>query len=106
MKEEIKEENISRIQKPENAKYVINVTTEDERDLVCFLRKPNKKEISMILNESRKPDFDILSLGERLLRSCFLAGDEEILTDEDALISASIQASNIVTILDGNLKKL
>lgn len=74
----------------------------------AYLRKSDAKVVSTAMTQMRLQgeNFDMLSIGEMILRQLFVGGDQEILMDQDVLISASIQAFSLVQILESKIKKI
>lgn len=104
MRNEPIEEN--KVEIPNGATSIIEVEA-NGKIYSCYLRDLNKSEIGYFLNKIRNnPDFDIIELGEQILRKTFISGDNEILLNEKMLISASIQASNTIEIYNSTLKKI
>jgi hypothetical protein len=50
-------------------------------------------------------EMDSIGAGQWILETCWIEGDEEIKTDMDLLIAASLQAVTLVNIYDGEIKK-
>ncbi len=92
-----------KIQTPEGT--FCTITVEDKH---CFLKKPNKKTLGTVLpmltpTDGKEPNF--ITIGEIVLRECFIGGDEEFLFDDDFVIAASLQAITLVTFKIATLKK-
>lgn len=100
-------ENLEK-QMPEGTAYIINVK-KDDKTYTVYLREADKKVISTAFSQMRnvkKENFDMIAIGEMILRSCFLGGDVEILNDAKLLISASLQCYELIEIYDAEIKKI
>ena len=100
-------ENLEK-QMPEGTAYIINVK-KDDKTYTVYLREADKKVISTAFSQMRnvsKENFDMIAIGEMILRSCFLGGDVEILNDAKLLISASIKCYELIEIYDAEIKKI
>lgn len=83
-------------------KDVYQITVDDK---VCYMRKPNRKDLSyaMVASSGGK---DIIKMQEVLLNNCWLGGDEEIRTDDEYFFAASAQVSGLMEAKNAELKKL
>ncbi len=72
-------------------------------DKTAYLRKPDRKALSAasILGKT-----DPLKYNEILLNNCWLAGDEEIKTDDSLFLGVSAKLAEIIEIKDAEIKKL
>ena len=69
----------------------------------CLLRKPNRKELSYASVAGKD---NPLRFNETILNACWLAGDEEIKTDDTLFLSASAKIADIIEIKEAELEKL
>lgn len=93
---------------PAGTAYDITVT-KDGREYHAYLKEADKATISLAMSKMRnvnKDNFDMIEIGELILRKCFLGGDVEIITEDKLLISASIQAYELIEIYDSTIKKI
>ncbi|GAA4349803.1 hypothetical protein GCM10023185_06830 [Hymenobacter saemangeumensis] len=69
----------------------------------CYLKQPNRVVVAraMSLLAQHKP----LEAGEFILENCHVGGSQEVLSDERLKMSASMQAVQLVELLDGELVK-
>ncbi|AHJ98931.1 DNA binding protein [Hymenobacter swuensis] len=69
----------------------------------AYLKEPGRVVVAraMSLIAQSKP----LEAGEFILENCFVGGDQTILENEKFKMSASMQAVQLVELLDGELKK-
>lgn len=70
---------------------------------VCYLRKPNRKELSYASTAGRN---DPLKFNEVILNQCWLDGDEEIKTDDALFLGVSGQIAQLVEVKEAEIKKL
>lgn len=91
-----------RYTKPENSVYTIEL---EKRDLICYLREPNRKDISSVLPLLSGKKKDIVGAGEIILRNCFMLGDDEFLNDDKVILTAAIQCAALIQIEEATLKK-
>jgi hypothetical protein len=59
----------------------------------CYLRKPDRKVLSLAMKSSQK---NPLAFNEVILRHCWLAGDMEIQTDDELFMSISQELDKLV----------
>lgn len=69
----------------------------------CLLRKPSRKELSYASVAGKD---NPLRFNETILNACWLAGDEEIKTDDTLFLSASAKIADIIEIKEAELEKL
>lgn len=102
---ENKEQEIVRVA-PEGTETTIEVTDADGKVYYAYLRKIDKKTLSTALSNMYSPDsIDMITIGEIVLRSLMISGDQEILEEDEICIAASLKAMELVKILSANLKK-
>ncbi|KAA6336277.1 hypothetical protein EZS27_015564 [termite gut metagenome] len=97
-KKEITQEQIEEWKAKHGSVFAIEVDGK-----VCYLKKPTRKALSAaaVIGKS-----DPLKYNETLLLNCWLAGDEEIKTDDDLFLGVSGKLSEIIEIKEAELKKL
>lgn len=89
---------------PKEAKYLIEVDGKKG-----YLKNPNRHTIEVVLAlvMPSKGSPKYIKAGETILRSCWIkGGDEEILNNDDLLVSAAMQAYKTVKLRSGSIKKL
>ena len=69
----------------------------------CLLRKPNRKELGYASVAGKE---NPLKFNEVILNSCWLAGDEEIRTNDTLFLSASAKIAEIIEVMEAELEKL
>jgi hypothetical protein len=105
---EITPEQIVEEVTPAGTAYVVSVKKND-KIYKAYLKEADKKTISQAFSKMRNVNsesFDIIEVGEMVLRKCFIGGDVEILSDDKLLISASIQCYNLIEVYDSEIKKI
>ena len=84
--------------------FELSVPMDDEKKdiAVGYIKKPSRNSLgaAMSLMQSNP-----MKANEILLKSNWLEGDERILTDDDAFLSASMLLENVVSIRQGEIKK-
>lgn len=89
------------------AKYgeIVKITVKDETkgDKVCYLHKPTRKTLSYASVAGKN---DTLKFNEVILRDCWVAGDEEIKTDDTLFLSVSAKLNALIEIKEAELEKL
>lgn len=71
-------------------------------DKTCYLRKPNRKDISMARSLGAG---DYIAVQELLLESVWLEGDESIKTDDDYFLNALPKLETLIEAKASELKK-
>lgn len=94
---------------PAGAAYVIEVENgENNPPLKAYLKKINRSTMEIVLGLTMavngSPQY--IRAGEIILKNCWVGGDDEILKNEDFLISAAMQAYRLVEVKNAELKKL
>ena len=79
---------------------IFELTVEDRS---CILRKPTIKELSAAAAVGAKDPF---KYNRVILNSCWLAGDEEIKTNDDYFLAAGGQLLEIIEVKESEIKKL
>ena len=75
----------------------------DVGDKVCFLRTPTRKALSFAAVAAQT---DPMKYNEVILEDCWLAGDEEIKTDNGLFLSISAYIPSLVEIREVKMAKL
>lgn len=84
--------------------FLIKVTPPDGGDdKQCWIRKPSRKDLARAMKIGKKDD---LRFNEDILTNCWLAGDEEIKTNDDLFLGASSQLDEVVQFAEASVKKL
>lgn len=84
------------------AKYgqVFKITVEDKQ---CYLRIPTRKDLSYASAAGKD---NIFAFNESILNNCWLAGDEEIRTNDEYFLGASEALGGIIKAKKSKLVKL
>jgi hypothetical protein len=69
----------------------------------AYLKRPDRKALSAASVMGNK---DPLKYNEILLNNCWLAGDEEIKTDDSLFLGVSGQLAELIEVKEAKLKKL
>jgi hypothetical protein len=69
----------------------------------CYLRKPSRKALGYAAVAGKE---NPLKFNEVILKDCWLAGDEEIKTDDTLFMSISAKLTELIEIKDAELEKL
>lgn len=77
--------------------------TSKEGEVSCLLRKPTRKELSYA---SMAGQNDPIKFSELILSNCWLAGDEEIKTDDELFMGVSQLLGELVKVKSFELEKL
>jgi len=72
-------------------------------DKKCWLHKPDRNILDLASASSRKKDS---KFNETILKNCWLAGDKEIITNDEYFFGASAQLGELIQFADASLKKL
>jgi len=81
-------------------KEVYLIEVEDKK---CFLHPPTRQILDAARAGSKKADS---KFNEILLEGCWLAGNKEMITEDEYFLSASAQLGEIITYKDSSIKKL
>lgn len=81
---------------------VFCITSGDEQ-FACYLRKPTRQEMGYA---SKLATSNPLAFNEAIVKACWLAGDEEMRTDDAYYWGLCSAMSGIVEVKDAELKKL
>ena len=98
LKGQLTKEKISELK----AKYgkLIGIKVDDR---ICYLKTPDRKVMSFAMSFAQT---DPLKFAETILNNCFVAGDEEIKTDDVLFLSVTAQLNNLIEIKESKLVKL
>lgn len=72
-------------------------------DKSCYLRKPSRKTMGYAAMASKD---NPLKFNEVILDGCWIAGDEEIRTNDDLFMSVSAKVGKLIEIKEAELVKL
>jgi len=79
---------------------VYSITVEDKR---VYLKKPDRKTLSYATSIASK---DPIKFNEIMLAGCWIAGDEEIKTDDGLFLSVSAHLSELIEVKEAEMLKL
>ncbi|QHN64848.1 hypothetical protein [Bergeyella cardium] len=79
---------------------VFKITIEDK---VCYLKKPSRRALSYAAASAQT---DPLKYNEIILKDAWIAGDEEIQTDNGLFLSASQKLATLIEIKEAEIVKL
>lgn len=79
---------------------VYQITVEDK---TCYLRKPDRNTLAYAISASQQ---NPLEFGEVILNNCWLAGDEEIRTEDAYFLAAMGKLEGLFEIKQAELKNL
>ncbi len=72
-------------------------------DKVAYLKKPSRKALSYATATAAK---DPMKFNELMLNSCWVAGDEEIKTDDSFFLAAAAKIAELIEVKEADLVKL
>ena len=93
------EEQIAKLKKAHGDIFKITLESGES----CLLRKPTRKELSYA---SMAGQNDPIKFSELILNSCWLAGDEQIKTDDELFLGSSQLIGELVKVKSAELEKL
>lgn len=70
---------------------------------VCYLHKPDRKTLSYASSVGQK---DPIKFNEIMIKNCWIAGDEEIKTDDSLFLAVSEKLADVVETKEAELEKL
>jgi len=79
---------------------IFRITVEDK---ACYLKKPSRKALGYASMAGKE---NPLKFNEVMLNDCWLAGDEEIKTDDSLFLSVSPKLSELIEVKTSELEKL
>lgn len=68
-----------------------------------YLKKPGRKELSLATTMS---EGDPIAFNESIINSCWLAGDEDVKTDDSKFLAISSKLETIIEVAEASVKKL
>jgi hypothetical protein len=84
--------------------YLIKVKDEQGNTKSCYLRRPDRKVLDAAYKAMQKGS--ISKFNETILNNCWLAGDEEIKTDEYLFGGVAEKLGDIIEFAESEVKKL
>lgn len=75
----------------------------ESSDKICYLRKPTRQELSYATKAS---ETDPLNFNATILKSCWLHGDEEIMTNDALFLGICPQLDHVCAFEKFELEKL
>lgn len=72
-------------------------------DKVCYLRNPSRKALGYASQAGKD---NPMKFNEVILNECWLAGDEEIRTDDTLFLSVSGKIAELIEVKEAELEKL
>lgn len=72
-------------------------------DKVAYLKKPDRKTMSYATSVAAK---DPMKFNEIMLNGCWLAGNEEIKTDDALFLGAAAKIAELIEVKEAELEKL
>jgi hypothetical protein len=92
------EEEIKALKAKHGDIFLLNI-----EDKACILKKPSRKVLSYATSVAAK---DPMKFNEIMLNDCFVAGDEEIKTDDSYFLAAASKISDLIEVKESELVKL
>jgi hypothetical protein len=97
------EDKIKLHKKDHNDIFVIEVD-----DKYCLLKKPDRNTFELALGlianvMGGEPKY--ITAGLRIMQACWIDGHKEIMSNDDYLVPAAMQAVNLIEIKSASLKK-
>lgn len=68
----------------------------------CILKKPTRKILSYAMAASK----DVVKMNEILINQCWVAGDDEIKTDDTLFMAACTKLDVLLEVKEAEIKKL
>lgn len=90
------EEQIAELKKKHGDLYEISVG-----DKSCIVRKPNRKDLSYVSVVK-----DPIQMSETLMKQLWVAGDQEILDNDDLFLAAIPKMEEVIKVKQATIKKL
>lgn len=79
---------------------IFKISVEDK---VCYLKRPSRKTLAYASSVATK---DPIKFNEIILNGCWLAGDEEIKTNDTYFLGASAKLTDLIEVKEAELVKL
>jgi len=95
---ELTEEQIEAFKKQYNGVYLI-----ESEGKKCYLHSPTRQTLDAASAGSKKADS---KFNEILMKGCWLAGDKEMVEDDEYFFAAGKQLSELINTKEAALKKL
>lgn len=70
-------------------------------DKICYLKKPDRKTLSFASQVGSDP----MKFNEVILKNCWIAGDDEIMTDDSLFLAASSKLDQVIEFKKAELVK-
>lgn len=96
--QEITKEQIAEWKKKHGSVYEICV-----EDKIGYIRKPDRKVLGAAMSFAQS---NPLKMGETILASCWLGGDDELRTDDDYFLGVNSKLEAIIEVKEAEIKKL
>lgn len=91
------------IAKKHNVISVFKITAKKKKDTAtAYFKKPDRNVMGVSISLQKT---SVLRAKEVILKTCFLEGDNRILSDDDFFYSACTIMDEIISIEEGDLKK-
>jgi hypothetical protein len=68
-------------------------TNSEGKELICYLRNPTMNDVGLATTNARK---NPANFGKTIITTCWLAGDDEIKENDDALFSISEELDSLI----------
>lgn len=82
--------------------HLITVKGRDEKEYSCVVKSPDRNTLSVASKFMEDP----VRFNEVIFTNCFVAGDEEIRTDDYLRLAAETKCAGLVKIAESSIKKL
>jgi hypothetical protein len=79
---------------------IFRITVEDK---ACYLKKPSRKALGYAAMAGKD---NPLKFNEVILNDCWLAGDEEIKTNDDLFLSVAPKLTELIEVKSAEMEKL
>lgn len=99
----VTQEQIDLWKKKHRDVWMVTVVGDDDKEYTCYMRKPDRKQLSLAMRLSQK---DPLKFNESIINGCWLAGDEEIKTDDELFMAVSTRLDELINYKEAEIKKL
>lgn len=100
----ITQEQLAAFKKAHTDVFKISVKRADGTKAVCYLKPADRNVTAMAM--SKMGANKLLEAGEALLTNCWLAGDEDIKTNDKLYVAAAQQAYSAFDIPESEVEKL
>lgn len=96
--EKLTKEQIDTLKKKHGEVFLV-----EAGEKACVLKRPDRKVLSAAVSLGQS---DPMKYNEVILKNCWIAGDEEIQTDDSLFLGVSAKLSELVEVKEATLKKL